>query len=229
MTNGLTVNNKEVVVPGEILCTDMGYLPGPGTYRQGESIYAERLGLASVEGRSIKIIPLSGKYMPKRDDVIICKVIDITLNGWRLDTNSAYSAMLGLKEASTDFIQRGADLTQIYGLGDYVMTQVIQVTSQKLVDVTMRGPGLRKLRGGRVIEVNPFKVPRIIGKQGSMISMIKQALNCNIMVGQNGLIWIQGEPLPEQRAIATIRKIEQESHVPGLTERIGEHLKQFSA
>ncbi len=207
----------------------MGYLPGQGTYRQGENIYAERLGLAGVEGRTIKIIPLSGKYMPKRDDVIICKVIDITLNGWRLDTNSAYSAMLPLKEGSSEFIARGADLTEIYALGDYLMCQVINVTSQKLVDVTMRGPGLRKLKGGRIIEVNPYKVPRIIGKQGSMISMIKQELNCNILVGQNGLIWIQGEPFSEQRAIATIRKIEQESHILGLTEHIKDYLGKNKA
>jgi len=224
--SGLLVQNKDVVVPGEVLCEDMGFLPGQGTYRQGERIYAERLGLASVDGRSIKIIPLSGKYMPKRDDVIICKVIDITLNGWRLDTNSAYSALLGLKEGSSDFIQRGADLTQIYGIGDYVMCQVINVTSQKLVDVSMRGPGLRKLKGGRIIEVNPFKVPRIIGKQGSMISMIKQELNCNILVGQNGLVWIHGEPLNEQKAIEAIRKIEQESHISGLTERMKDYLQK---
>ncbi len=223
---GITVQHKAVVVPGEVLCEDMGFLPGSGTYRQDERIYAERLGLVNIDGRMIKIIPLSGKYMPKRDDVIICKVIDITLNGWRLDTNSAYSAMLGLKEASSDFIQRGADLTQIYAIGDYVMCQVINVTSQKLVDVSMRGPGLRKLKGGRIIEVNPFKVPRIIGKQGSMISMVKQELNCNIMVGQNGLVWIQGEPLNEQKAIESIRKIEQESHISGLTERMKEHLSK---
>ena|SRR3989338_5064657 len=223
---GVIVKNKDVVVPGEVLCEDMGFLPGQGTYRQGERIYAERLGLANVDGRMIKIIPLSGKYMPKRDDVIICKVIDITLNGWRLDTNSAYSAMLGLKEASSDFIERGADLTQIYGIGDYAMCQVINVTSQKLVDVSMRGPGLRKLKGGRIIEVNPFKVPRIIGKQGSMISMVKQELNCNILVGQNGLVWIYGEPLNERKAIEAIRKIEQESHISGLTERMKEFLQK---
>ncbi len=228
MTNGLAVKPKDVVVPGEVLCTDMGFLPGQGTYRQGDNIHAERLGLVSVEGRNIRIIPLSGKYMPKRDDIIICKVIDITLNGWRLDTNSAYSAMLGLKEGSSDFIQRGADLKQIYDLGDYIMCQVIQVTSQKLVDVSMRGPGLRKISGGRVIEVNPFKVSRIIGKQGSMISMVKQALNCNILVGQNGIIWIQGEPLNEQKAITTIRKIEEESHISGLTEKIKDYLQKFA-
>jgi exosome complex component RRP4 len=224
--SGITVENKSVVVPGEVLCEDMGFLPGPGTYRAGERIYAERLGLANIDGRSIKIIPLSGKYMPKRDDVIICKVVDITLNGWRLETNSAYSAMLGLKEATSDFIQRGADLTQIYGIGDYVMAQVINVTSQKLVDVSMRGPGLRKIKGGRIIEVNPYKVPRIIGKQGSMISMIKQELDCNILVGQNGLVWIYGEPLNEQKAIESIRKIEQESHISGLTERMKDYLQK---
>ncbi|HIH92170.1 TPA: RNA-binding protein [Candidatus Woesearchaeota archaeon] len=229
MTNGLLAKQREVAVPGEVLCRGMDFLPGQGTYRQGDNIHAERLGLVSVEGRSIRIIPLSGKYMPKRDDIIICKVIDITLNGWRLDTNSAYSALLGLKEGSAEFIQRGADLKQIYDLGDYIMCQVIQVTSQKLVDVSMRGPGLRKIKGGRIIEVNPFKVPRIIGKQGSMISMVKQALNCNILVGQNGLIWIHGEPVAEQKAIAAIRKIEEESHVSGLTEKMKDYLQKSAS
>ncbi|HII66234.1 TPA: RNA-binding protein [Candidatus Woesearchaeota archaeon] len=229
MTNGLLAKQREVAVPGEVLCKGMDFLPGQGTYRQGDNIHAERLGLVSVEGRSIRIIPLSGKYMPKRDDIIICKVIDITLNGWRLDTNSAYSALLGLKEGSAEFIQRGADLKQIYDLGDYIMCQVIQVTSQKLVDVSMRGPGLRKIKGGRIIEVNPFKVPRIIGKQGSMISMVKQALNCNILVGQNGLIWIRGEPVAEQKAIAAIRKIEEESHVSGLTEKMKDYLQKSAS
>jgi exosome complex component RRP4 len=89
----------------------------------------------------------------------------------------------------------------------------------------MKGPGLRKLRGGRVIEVNTNKVPRIIGKQGSMVMMIKDATRCNISVGQNGLIWIDGEPMSELLAIQAISKIEKESHLSGLTDKIKEFLE----
>mgnify|MGYP001563271058 CR=1 FL=1 len=222
----IIAKDKEISVPGETLATGMDLLPGAGTYRDGEKIIANRLGLVTIEGRTIKLIPLSGRYVPKTGDVIICKVIDVGFAGWRLDTNSAYSAMLSMKDATSDFIARGANLTQYYDLGDYIVCKIINVTSQKLIDVTMKGPGLRKLKGGRIIEVDPNKVPRIIGKQGSMVMMIKEAAKCNISVGQNGLIWIDGEPINELLAIQAISKIEKESHLSGLTDKIKEFLEK---
>ena len=220
----IVVKDKDIAVPGETLAIGLDILPGNGTYRDSEKIIANRLGLVAIDERAIKLIPLSGRYIPKTGDTIICKVIDVSFNGWRLDTNSAYSAMLSLKEATSDFIARGANLTQYYDLGDYIVCGIINVTSQKLVDVTTKGPGLRKLKGGRIIEVDSNKVPRIVGKQGSMVIMIKEATKCNITVGQNGLIWIDGEPINELLAIQAIRKIEKESHLSGLTDKIKEFL-----
>ena len=219
------VKNKDIAVPGEILAEGMDNLPGEGTYRDGEKIVAGRLGLVMVDGRAIKLISLSGRYIPKTHDTIIGKVEDITFSGWRIDTNSAYSAMLSMKDATSDYIARGADLTRYYDLGDYVVCEVVNVTSQKLIDVSMKGPGLKKLDGGRVIKVNPNKVPRIIGKQGSMVSMIKDATGCRIVVGQNGLVWIDGDPKGELTVVKTIQKIEEESHTTGLTDRIKEFLE----
>jgi len=222
----LLVKEKEIVVPGEVLAEGMDNLPGIGTYRQGEEILAGRLGLTYIDGRTIKLIPLSGRYTPKRDDTIICKVIDINFSGWRVDTNSAYSAMMSMKDGTSAYIQKGADLTQYYALGDYVVAKVVNVTSQNLIDITMKGPGLHKLKGGRIIEVSCHKVPRIIGKQGSMVSMIKQATGCRVSVGQNGRVWIQGEPDKELLVERTIRKIERESHLAGLTDKIQKFLEK---
>ncbi len=222
----IIAKDKEISVPGETLAIGMDTLPGAGTYREGERIVANRLGLVMIDGRTIKLIPLSGRYIPKTGDTIICKVIDVSFSGWRLDTNSAYSAMMSLKDATSEFIARGANLTQYYDLGDYIVCKIVNVTSQKLIDVSMKGPGLRKLKGGRVIEVDPNKVPRIIGKQGSMVIMVKDATKCNITVGQNGLIWVDGDPMNELLAIQTIRKIEKESHLSGLTDKIKEFLEK---
>ena len=221
----IIAEDKSIAVPGEVLATGMDILPGSGAYREHENIVAKRLGLVNITGRTIKLIPLSGRYVPKEGDVIICKVIDVGFSGWRLDTNSAYSAMLNIKDATSSFIARGANLTQFYSLGDSIVCQITNVTSQKLIDVTMKGPGLRKISGGRIIEVDSNKVPRIIGKQGSMVVMIKDATKCNIVVGQNGLIWIEGDSINEQRAIRTIRKIENESHLSGLTDKIKAYLE----
>src|SRR3989338_7101837 len=206
----IQVKEKEIVVPGETLAEGMDYLPGSGTYRDGERIIAARLGLITIDSRAIKLIPLTGKYLPKRGDNIVCRVIDVGFSGWRLDTNSAYSAMLSVKDATSEFINRGADLTQFFKLGDYLIGKIVNVTSQKLVDISMKGPGLRKLSGGRIIEVNTNKVPRIIGKQGSMVSMVKNATGCKIIVGQNGVVWISGDPKNEFIAVQAIKKIENE-------------------
>jgi len=222
----IVVENKSIVIPGEELASGMEFLPSYGTYRDRDKIVASRLGLVSIDGKIIRIIPLTGKYNPKRGDVIIGKVEDVSYSGWRIDTNCAYPAMLSVKDATSEFVGRGADLTQFFDVDDYLVAKIINVTSQKLIDLTMRGPGLRKLTGGRVVEVNTNKVPRIIGKQGSMVHMIKEATGCKIIVGQNGLLWILGEPRGELIAIDAIRKIEQESHMSGLTERIKEFLEK---
>ncbi len=214
------IQRRSIVVPGEELAEGMDFIPGTGAYRSKNKIIANRLGSVVVDGRAIKIIPLSGKYLPKVGDVIIGKVIDITLNGWRFEINSAYSAMMTLKDATSEFISRGADLTKYYTFGDYVVAKIVQVTSQMLIDLSMKGPGLMKLREGHIITVNTNKVPRIIGKNGSMVTMIKQATGVRILVGQNGIVWISGPPEKELLVVNIIRKIEGESHTSGLTERI---------
>ncbi len=220
----IKVQDKEIVVPGQLLAEGMDFLPSYGTYRKEDKIRSQRLGIVKIEGKVIKIISLSGRYYPKYDDVIICKVIDVLLSGWRVNTNSAYDAMLNVKDATSDFIRKGADLTKFYALDDYMVCRIANVTTQNVVDVTMRGPGLRKLDGGRVFEVNTHKVPRVIGKQGSMVSMIKDATACKIIVGQNGIVWVSGEPEMEQIAYDTIKKIENEAHTAGLTENIKAYL-----
>ena len=222
----LIVKNKDIVVPGEELATGMDYLPAEGTYRYGDVIRASRIGLVMINGRAIKIIPLAGRYLPKKGDNIIGKIIDITMAGWRIDFNCAYTAMLQLKDATSDFIPKGADLTKIFDIGDYIMAKIVNVTSQNLVDISTKGPGLRKLKGGRIFSINTTKVPRVIGKNGSMVSMIKDYTKCKIMVGQNGLIWIDGEPEMEHLAVQTIKKIEEESHISGLTDKIKQFLEE---
>src|SRR3989338_302449 len=226
MSMALLVKDKSVVVPVEELAAGMDYLPTSGTYRDGDKIVASRLGLVHVDGRLVRIIPLSGKYLPKRGDVIVAKVIDITLNGWRCDINSAYSALLGMKEGTSEFIARGADLTRYYTFGDYIVAKITNVTSQNIVDLTVRGPDLKKLGEGRIMRIDPNKVPRVIGKAGSMVSMIKLATDCRISVGQNGVIWIQGEPVKERIAVQAIEKIESESHISGLTELVKQFLDE---
>ena len=74
--------------------------------------------------------------------------------------------------------------------------------------------------------MEPSKVPRIIGKKGSMISLLKKYTNCRIFVGQNGRIWVDGEESGINKVIDTIKMIEDESLSYGLTNKIEDLLKK---
>lgn len=219
------VQDKEIVLPGQILATGMDYLPASGTFRDNDKIVSCLIGMANLNGRLIKIIPLTGPYVPRTDDVVIGKVVDIGFSGWRVDFGWAYEGNLSVKDATQEFIERGADLTQYFNYSDYIMARITNVAGSKIIDLSMRGPGLRKLTEGRIIKITPAKVPRVIGKQGSMITMIKESTNCRILVGQNGLVWVSGvNPEDETKAIEAIRMVNDESQSDGLTEKIQKFL-----
>jgi len=59
-----------------------------------------------------------------------------------------------------------------------------------------------------------------------MIGMIKKYTDCNIIVGQNGWIWLNGEPENETVAFKAIKYVEENSHKSGLTEQVEEFLKK---
>ena len=111
--SNIIVKEKDIVIPGEVLAEGMDYLPGDNTYREGERIFSKILGLIGIAGRVIKITPLSGPYVPKVGDKIIGKVFDITMNGFRMETETAYSAMLNVRDATTRFVRSNEGLDQI--------------------------------------------------------------------------------------------------------------------
>ena len=125
--SGLLIKDKDVVVPGEVLAEGMDYLPGQGTYREGEKIHASRLGLISVDGRAIKLIPMTGAYVPKANDTIIGRVKDVLLSGWIIAIEgSAYRALLSLKDATSEYIRRGADWRQYVDFNEYVICKILK-------------------------------------------------------------------------------------------------------
>ena len=217
--SNILIKEKAIVIPGETLAEGMDYLPGDNTYREGEKIFSKLLGLIGVNGRVIRITPLAGPYIPTVGDKIIAKVIGMTMNGFRFSTGTAYSAMLNIKDASSRFV-RNEEMSSLLAIDDAAVVKITKVTSQNLIDLTMKEPGLHKISGGRIVKINSQKVPRVIGKQGSMINLIKNKTGCNITVGQNGYVWIKGTPDNERIVGEAIKLIEEKSHQEGLTEKM---------
>ncbi|MBR9689432.1 MAG: KH domain-containing protein [Candidatus Altiarchaeota archaeon] len=213
------MENKQLVTPGEVITEGMDYLPGDGTYRDGSNIRAALMGLAQTRDRLVKVIPLSGRYMPKKEDPVIGVVKEVRYSNWVLDINAPYDAVMMVGEAVDRFIDLKKDkLTNYFSVGDAVICRILHIDEGMSVMVTARGPGLRKLTDGQILDIAPSKIPRIIGKGASMVKMIKEYTGTRVFVGQNGRIWLQGGN--EELTIRVIKKIEAEAHKAGLTDEI---------
>ncbi|MFW5846979.1 MAG: exosome complex RNA-binding protein Rrp4 [Nanoarchaeota archaeon] len=214
---------RKIVIPGEIIETG-DFLPGEGTQKTDQGIKAMKFGLAEESGKLIKVIPLSGIYEPRRGNIIIGKVENIISNGWFIQVNSDENGFLPLTEVPR-FVSKD-NLEEIMDLGDMAVAKISTI-NRRGIDLTIRGRGLGKIEEGIIVEVNPYKVPRIIGKEGSMIKLIKDETGCNITVGQNGVIWIKGQDVKsELLAKKAILEVAKKSMIEGLTEEITKWFKE---
>ena len=214
-------SERRLVVPGEVIISGDDYLPGDFTTKQGKDIIANRYGLAEDSGRIVKIIPVSGTFEPRRGNTVIGRVNDINFSGWNIDVGGPYGAFLPLSECPR-FIDRN-NLQEFANIGDVIVAKTYGIKKGG-IDLTLKSRGLGKLEGGRIIKINSHKVPRVIGKEGSMINLIKNTTETEITVGQNGFVWIKGKLEGEAKAEEAIKLVVEEATSPGLTEKVEKFL-----
>jgi exosome complex component RRP4 len=214
--------DKAIVVPGDLLSEDANKA-AEGTYVENGKVYSLIYGLAD-EREKVRVIPLSGKYLPAIGDVVIGMVSDISFSNWKVDINSPYEALMHISEYPRRI--ESSEMSKIMGVGDLAIFKVVDVDPSMKIELAPREGQLRVLRSGRVAEVSYTKVPRVIGRAGSMISLLKSKLDVNIFVGKNGRIWINGKTEDEDLAVNVIKRIEREAHTSGLTDRITKLLEE---
>ena len=209
---------RKIVIPGEVIEKGENFLPGEGTEKKDDEIIALRYGLAEESNRLVKVIPLSGVYQPRRGNVIIGKVENITFNGWILDIGASETAFLSLMEVPR-YVNKG-ELEEVMDIGDMAVAKIWAI-NKRGIDLSIKSRGLGKIDEGIILKINSNKVPRVIGKEGSMINLIKEHTNCNVTVGQNGIVWIKGDKIEDELlAKQAILFVTEKSFIDGLTEEV---------
>lgn len=214
---------RQIVIPGEVV-GGPGLKPGPGTFKSGGEIRAAQVGIRSERDGHVSIIPLNGRYLPERGDAVVGEIVDLGPSHWLVDINAPYPAPLHATESPWR-VEFG-DTARYMRVGDAILAFVLSVDEIKRIQLTMQDRDARKLNGGMLVEVSPTKVPRVIGKQGSMISLIKDLTHTRIYVGQNGRIWIDGPEDAAANAVLAIRFIEERAQAFGLTEAVRDLLEK---
>jgi exosome complex component RRP4 len=218
-------DENDIVTPGDVIVDDGDVRPGSGVYAEQGKIYSKFIGTVKYSDSSVEVQPMEGRYIPEEGDVVIGEVTRVSYSRWNVDMDSPYEGTLNISEASDQYVDLDEDdLTDFYDVGDAIVVKVDSVSESMDVDLSMLDDRCRKLEEGRIVNISPHKVPRVIGRQGTMVQQINQKTNCHIIVGQNGLVWINGEH--SQIAAEAVKKVEEEAHTDGLTDRISEWLDE---
>jgi exosome complex component RRP4 len=217
-------DKRKIVIPSQLLGKVTTKKAGRGTFIEDGKIYSEILGILNTNSNYINVTPLKGRYDPIEKDFIIGIVEEPMASSWLVDINAAYPALLHVNEVPWD-VEFG-ETERYLNRGDSIMAKVLQVDQEKKLQITLKDRNLYKIKGGQIIDVEPSKVPRIIGKRGSMITLLKKFTKCRIFIGQNGRIWLDGDYEGMFKVINTIKMIEDEALSYGLTNKIEELLKK---
>jgi exosome complex component RRP4 len=218
---------RQLVTPGDLLA-EGEYVAGENTYKEDNKIYASRTGLVEYEDKKVSVVALRAFYTPKIGDTVIGTIVEVGFNGWTVDINSPYLALLRATDVlSRPFKPQKDDLAEVLDVGDLIIAKIVAYDRTHNPQLSVGEPGLGKITRGQIVKITPTKIPRVIGKKGSMISMIKQETGCHIILGLNGILLITGKSLEdEEMAMMAIHKIEEESHTTGLTDRISQMIKK---
>lgn len=213
---------RDIVTPGTKIA-DGDKRPGDHAYRDDGAIYADAVGVVMERGDRVEVIPLSGPYLPKRGDLVIAEVVELTQTVWYCDIGTYQDAPLHVREVPWDVDFGATD--EYLNVGDTVLAEVTRIDEFLRPYIGMENRQCRKLDEGLIIDVDATKVARLIGSKGSMVKLLKSLTGAKMFVAQNGRVWVKGTTDQVQAAEAAVQLIEREAHTTGLTERVESFLK----
>jgi len=217
---------KRYVIPGDVITTAPLRLEG-NVVLDGKRVMATCMGLSDVSSDSVRVIPLAGVYLPKIDDLVLCTISLVSGNSWFANMDSCYQGML----LAQDVFGRGSyptmeEMKARLDKGDLVYARIANSDRMREPLLSIMGENLGKIDSGELVKISPTKIPRLIGKHGSMIQTIEAATHATITVGQNGLIVVDCEESDGLlKAITAIRMVEEQAHLVDLTNKVKKMLE----
>jgi exosome complex component RRP4 len=219
--------NRDLVIPGDVLFEGRIRI-GDNTFRSNGNVSASRIGLVNYNRGMVSVISLEAGFNPLSGDLVIGEVIDIDLGRWLVDIGTSENAYLNVQDAIDAPFRSDIVMPEILDVGETIIAKIVDMDRRRTPILSILGPGLGKVKEGFIFRITPSKIPRLIGKKGSMVNMILKATGCNVVIGQNGRILIQGRNREnEMIVVKVIEKIEREAHISGLTTRVQEYLKEL--
>ena len=219
------MSQNQFVVPGDVIVTG-NYRPAQNVTLDGDRLLSTAIGFSEINDDLVTVTPLTGFYSPSTDDLVVGKVISHNALSWEVNINSYYSGILLASDIfGKDYSASKNDLSSKLNIGDIVLARIANMGSRDPL-ITIVGEKLGRIDSGELTRISPTRIPRLIGKRGSMIQMIESSTNATLTVGQNGLVVVSCEETNGLlKALAAVRMVDEQAHLVDLTDKVKKMLE----
>ncbi|CAM9719248.1 unnamed protein product, partial [Heterosigma akashiwo] len=195
------VADHAIVVPGETITAEPGFIRGHGTYmtdpdedqdEEGQqNLVAAVAGVVERVNKLISVRPIKSRYIGEVGDLVVGRITAIGMKRWSVDIHSNKSAILMLSSVNlpggVQRIRTYEDQLQMrsfYQEDDLISAEVQNIMSDGSVSLHTRSLKYGKLENGLLVTVQPSLIKRL--KQ----HFITLPFGVDVILGTNGFIWI---------------------------------------
>ena len=217
------MSQNQFVFPGDVIITG-DYRPEQNVTLDGDKLISTAIGFSEIKEDLVTVIPLTGFYSPRIDDLVIGKIISHNALSWEVDINSYYSGILLASDIfGKDYSASKDDLSTKLNIGDIILARIANMGSRDPL-ITIAGENLGRIDSGDLIKISSTTIPHLID---SIIQTIEASTNATMSVGQNGLIVLKcDDSTGLTKAIAAIKMIGTMQNDTNLQEKVQKFLDE---
>ncbi|KAI4871684.1 hypothetical protein NFI96_031104 [Prochilodus magdalenae] len=168
-------DSKHLVVPGDVITSDTGFMRGHGTYMDDEKLTASVAGEVERVNKLICVRPLKTRFNGEVGDVVVGRITEVQQKRWKVETNSRLDSVLLLSSVNLPG-------------GELFKAEVQSVFSDGALSLHTRSLKYGKLGQGVLVQVSPSLVKR------QKTHFHNLPCGASIILGNNGFIWLYPTP-----------------------------------
>uniref|UniRef100_A0A3B3BAE0 Exosome component 2 n=1 Tax=Oryzias melastigma TaxID=30732 RepID=A0A3B3BAE0_ORYME len=169
-------DRKDMVVPGDIITSDTGFMRGHGTYVDEEMLTASVAGEVQRVDKLICVRPLKTRFNGEVGDVVVGRITEVN---WTLSCCSHQISLTRRRSAEDELTMR-----EYLQEGDLISAEVQSVFSDGALSLHTRSLKYGKLGQGVLVQISPS----LIKRQKSHFHNLP--CGASIILGNNGFVWL---------------------------------------
>ncbi|XP_061590090.1 exosome complex component RRP4 [Cololabis saira] len=184
-------DQKDLVVPGDVITPEAGFMRGHGTYVDDDKLTASVAGQVERVDKLICVRPFQTRFYGEIGDVVVGRITEVQQKRWKVETNSRLDSMLLLSsinlpggELRRRSVEDELTMREYLEEGDLISAEVQSVFSDGSLSLHTRSLKYGKLGQGVLVQVSPS----LIKRQKSHFHNLP--CGASIILGNNGYVWL---------------------------------------